>query len=343
METVGAMSEGERISSFGAIFSHEEASFMAQFVSNYPFPSEQDGGMSLDASTTFWPSHECTMNAVLGFDENLRYYQDNPNSNSYYFPRGSYSSSDSSIYLPDMGQENYHTSDPGPMLITDNSFMPVDHCIFEEQKPSLMTKLFPDNVVEEVALMNEELSSNSLEDSEGLSLNAVVSPDTKLHSKGKSETTESATATEDKSITISSENPKKRSRVSRYSSSCCNSEDDTNVSQEQNRVETSNSKESEALDSNGKTRASRGSATDPQSIYARKRRERINERLRILQNLVPNGTKVDISTMLEEAVQYVKFLQVQIKLLSSDDLWMYAPLAYNGMDIGLDLKISLPQ
>ncbi|CAH1426088.1 unnamed protein product [Lactuca virosa] len=86
-----------------------------------------------------------------------------------------------------------------------------------------------------------------------------------------------------------------------------------------------------------KTRASRGSATDPQSVYARKRREKINERLRILQNLVPNGTKVDISTMLEEAVEYVKFLQLQIKLLSSDDMWMYAPIAYNGMNIGLDL------
>ncbi|KAL8188924.1 hypothetical protein R6Q57_029444 [Mikania cordata] len=93
----------------------------------------------------------------------------------------------------------------------------------------------------------------------------------------------------------------------------------------------------------GKTKASRLSATDPQSVYARKRRERINERLRILQKLVPNGTKVDISTMLEEAVQYVKFLQLQIKLLSSDDLWMYAPIAYNGMDIGLDITIPSPR
>ncbi|KAJ8439605.1 hypothetical protein Cgig2_017172 [Carnegiea gigantea] len=94
---------------------------------------------------------------------------------------------------------------------------------------------------------------------------------------------------------------------------------------------------------NGKTRASRGSATDPRSLYARKRRERINERLRILQSLIPNGTKVDISTMLEEAVQYVKFLQLQIKLLSSDDLWMYAPVAYNAMNIGLDFKINIPR
>ncbi|KAL0558079.1 hypothetical protein IC582_006643 [Cucumis melo] len=73
---------------------------------------------------------------------------------------------------------------------------------------------------------------------------------------------------------------------------------------------------------------------------SQKRRERINERLRILQKLVPNGTKVDISTMLEEAVHYVKFLQLQIKLLSSDEMWMFAPLAYNGMDIGLQHNLS---
>nr|AGT16693.1 transcription factor [Saccharum hybrid cultivar R570] len=94
---------------------------------------------------------------------------------------------------------------------------------------------------------------------------------------------------------------------------------------------------------NAKARAAKGSATDPQSLYARRRRERINERLKIiiLQKLVPNGTKVvDISTMLEEAVHYVRFLQQQIEMLSSDEMWMYAPIAYNGMSLGIDLKIS---
>ncbi|XP_024013157.1 transcription factor bHLH139 [Eutrema salsugineum] len=90
---------------------------------------------------------------------------------------------------------------------------------------------------------------------------------------------------------------------------------------------------SETLKVKGKP--NKGIATDPQSLYARKRRERINDRLKILQRLVPNGTKVDISTMLEEAVHYVKFLQLQIKVLNSDDLWMYAPLAHNGLNIGL--------
>ncbi|XP_062100260.1 transcription factor RSL2 [Humulus lupulus] len=128
-----------------------------------------------------------------------------------------------------------------------------------------------------------------------------------------------------------------------HSSNSYSSEED-NASQENitNGGEASEVKSlSGAVNLNGKTRASRGSATDPQSLYARKRRERINERLRILQNIVPNGTKVDISTMLEEAVHYVKFLQLQIKLLSSDEMWMYAPIAYNGIDIiGLNKKFS---
>ncbi|KAL9172295.1 hypothetical protein ABFS82_03G036000 [Erythranthe guttata] len=125
------------------------------------------------------------------------------------------------------------------------------------------------------------------------------------------------------------------------SSSSCSSEDIHDSITNSNNNASESKLDSVSLKSlNGKAKANRGSATDPQSLYARKRRERINERLKILQNLVPNGTKVDISTMLEEAVQYVKFLQLQIKLLSSDDLWMYAPIAYNGMDIGMYQKIS---
>ncbi|XP_024540519.1 transcription factor bHLH84 [Selaginella moellendorffii] len=96
-----------------------------------------------------------------------------------------------------------------------------------------------------------------------------------------------------------------------------------------------------ALNTDGKPRAKRGSATDPQSIYARQRRERINERLRALQGLVPNGAKVDIVTMLEEAINYVKFLQLQVKLLSSDEYWMYAPTNYNGMNISLGMHLNM--
>ncbi|XP_065861368.1 transcription factor LRL1 [Euphorbia lathyris] len=62
-------------------------------------------------------------------------------------------------------------------------------------------------------------------------------------------------------------------------------------------------------------------AKDPQSIAAKNRRERISERLKILQELVPNGSKVDLVTMLEKAISYVKFLQLQVKVLATDEFW----------------------
>ncbi|KAM6543001.1 hypothetical protein CsatB_007448 [Cannabis sativa] len=85
------------------------------------------------------------------------------------------------------------------------------------------------------------------------------------------------------------------------SSTSYSSEEDNNVTNQENITngdEISHVKSlSGAVNLNGKTRATRGSATDPQSLYAR--------------------------------------------LLSSDDMWMYAPIAYNGMDIiGLNNKFS---
>ncbi|CAK9265694.1 unnamed protein product [Sphagnum jensenii] len=76
-----------------------------------------------------------------------------------------------------------------------------------------------------------------------------------------------------------------------------------------------------ALNTNMKPRARQGSANDPQSIAARVRRERISERLKHLQALIPDGDKMDMVTMLDEAINYVKCLGLQIRMLKDDSLW----------------------
>ncbi|XP_041002389.1 putative transcription factor bHLH086 [Juglans microcarpa x Juglans regia] len=77
----------------------------------------------------------------------------------------------------------------------------------------------------------------------------------------------------------------------------------------------------QCTNANKKPKPKSSSPKDPQSIAAKNRRERISERLKVLQELVPNGSKVDLVTMLEKAISYVKFLQLQVKVLATDEFW----------------------
>ncbi|XP_039132951.1 transcription factor bHLH128-like [Dioscorea cayenensis subsp. rotundata] len=68
-----------------------------------------------------------------------------------------------------------------------------------------------------------------------------------------------------------------------------------------------------------KIRAKRGCATHPRSIAERERRTRISEKLRKLQELVPNMDKqTNTSDMLDLAVQHIKTLQGQVQKLTEE-------------------------
>ncbi|XP_028548138.1 transcription factor BEE 1-like [Dendrobium catenatum] len=78
-----------------------------------------------------------------------------------------------------------------------------------------------------------------------------------------------------------------------------------------------NSKDGEKQKEVVHVRARRGQATDSHSLAERVRRERINEKMRCLQDLVPGCYKtMGMATMLDEIINYVQSLQNQVEFLS---------------------------
>ncbi|KAL6639676.1 hypothetical protein ACP70R_023406 [Stipagrostis hirtigluma subsp. patula] len=64
-------------------------------------------------------------------------------------------------------------------------------------------------------------------------------------------------------------------------------------------------------------RARRGQATDSHSLAERARREKISERMKILQDLVPGCNKViGKASVLDEIINYIQSLQRQVEFLS---------------------------
>ncbi|CAL9202204.1 unnamed protein product [Musa hybrid cultivar] len=333
----GVAAQEARWSSFGA----EDSEIMAQLLGPFSCTNEQaEKDLSFGLSSMSWSSDH----AADSYDSS--------------------SENVTSFFGHCSGYEGYYLNEPNaaPAINTSSASAFTAYCTVGDQLITPSLRLIPNPSFGDPTNANEETSSDDAGDSSFILSEPVPrmtlpkrklntseddSPDDVSKKKAKAganapKNAKKAQSKRPQKTTKSSDDEDKTDNTAANGRSSCSclSEDDSLADLNGGGTTTSGSP---ALILAGKARAGRGSATDPQSLYARKRRERINERLKILQNLVPNGTKVDISTMLEEAVQYVKFLQLQIKLLSSDELWMYAPIAYNGMNIGLDLKISPPQ
>ncbi|XVE72814.1 hypothetical protein DITRI_Ditri11bG0068900 [Diplodiscus trichospermus] len=105
----------------------------------------------------------------------------------------------------------------------------------------------------------------------------------------------------------------------------------------------------------GSTSAKRSRAAEVHNLSERRRRDRINEKMRALQELIPRCNKSDKASMLDEAIEYLKSLQLQVQMMSMGcgmvpmmfpGVQQYMPTMGMGMGIGMgigmDMGISRP-
>eukprot|EP00850_Spirogloea_muscicola_P021422 SM000249S08233 [mRNA] locus=s249:87071:91048:+ [translate_table: standard] len=88
----------------------------------------------------------------------------------------------------------------------------------------------------------------------------------------------------------------------------------------------------------GSRKARWGQTMEPQAVAARARRRQVNDRIRKLQGLLPSKGRTDVVRMLEEVLEYVKFLQGQVKILSSDPSARQPPSTDLGTSADKDSK-----
>ncbi|XP_022015978.1 transcription factor PIF3 isoform X3 [Helianthus annuus] len=87
-----------------------------------------------------------------------------------------------------------------------------------------------------------------------------------------------------------------------------------------------------AAASRGGTGSKRSRAAEVHNLSERRRRDRINEKMRALQELIPNCNKVDKASMLDEAIEYLKTLQLQVQIMSMGTGLCMPPMMFpNGM------------
>ncbi|XP_022969619.1 transcription factor PIF3-like isoform X2 [Cucurbita maxima] len=74
----------------------------------------------------------------------------------------------------------------------------------------------------------------------------------------------------------------------------------------------------------------RSRAAEVHNLSERRRRDRINEKMRALQELIPNCNKVDKASMLDEGIEYLKTLQLQVQIMSMGAGLFMPPMMFPG-------------
>ncbi|KAK8473556.1 hypothetical protein PHAVU_001G168700 [Phaseolus vulgaris] len=98
----------------------------------------------------------------------------------------------------------------------------------------------------------------------------------------------------------------------------------------------------------GSTSTKRSRAAEVHNLSERRRRDRINEKMKALQELIPRCNKSDKASMLDEAISYLKSLQLQVQMMSMGcgmvpmmfpGIQQYMPAM--GMGVGMSMGMEM--
>ncbi|CAH1428906.1 unnamed protein product [Lactuca virosa] len=102
--------------------------------------------------------------------------------------------------------------------------------------------------------------------------------------------------------------------------------------------------------SQGSTSTKRSRAAEVHNLSERRRRDRINEKMKALQELIPRSNKSDKASMLDEAIEYLKSLQMQVQMMSMGcnmvpmmfpGVQQYMPPMAMGMGMGMSMSMDM--
>ncbi|KAF7818502.1 transcription factor PIF1 isoform X1 [Senna tora] len=100
----------------------------------------------------------------------------------------------------------------------------------------------------------------------------------------------------------------------------------------------------------GSSSTKRSRAAEVHNLSERRRRDRINEKMRALQELIPRCNKSDKASMLDEAIEYLKSLQLQVQMMSMGcgmvpimfpGIQQYMPTMGMGIGMGMGMEMGM--
>ncbi|XP_070024542.1 transcription factor PIF1-like isoform X1 [Nicotiana sylvestris] len=106
----------------------------------------------------------------------------------------------------------------------------------------------------------------------------------------------------------------------------------------------------DAKNTSSSTSTKRSRAAEVHNLSERRRRDRINEKMKALQELIPRCNKSDKASMLDEAIEYLKSLQMQVQMMSMGcsmvpmmypGVPQYMPMMGMGMRMGMGTGMGM--